>query len=186
MAFQNHQVGSGRLDQTPGLIDIHHARDTARFPGDRQRQGFLPRLNGVLDDPDLRIVLDQVEVADSYLSDDRLQHRDLSLFRRQHIGARRFRRAAELAEEVQLPGKKGVRAARDDVGTSHRIAESVRLRIYMRVLRGMHHHQLALRFDNALRGDADIVVCLESLGNEGAEGIVLEQVKPLHVAERNG
>src|SRR5262249_15508119 len=46
-------------------------------------------------------------------------------------------------------------------------------------------YQLTLRLENPLRGDPEIVVRGENLLNESAEDIVLKQVEPLLVGQRD-
>ena len=73
----------------------------------------------------------------------------------------------------------------DSMGDSDAGSRSGRLTVQLREERGARRSQLTLRLQNALGGDADVVIRLQGLLDEAAKRLVLEEIEPLRVAQRD-
>ena len=150
--------------------------DAAFHPGVDQLHGLLAGRDRLAHILEFGIVLAQVEVSGGDLRDQSLHHRLLVLVGCEELGARRLSRAAQFAEQVDLPSGDAKSAPVDCIGEFRRrsrAASACAPSCGNRADRVADSWPSACK--HALRGDADVVVRLQRFRDQVAECRILEQ-----------
>ena len=183
--FEQGQLRLGGGNQSLRLVYVEHAPDAALLAGRYQPERLLTGGDGFEDILELGVVFAEVEVRDGNLGDQCLHDALAVLVKREKVRAGGLGGAAHFAEQIRLPG----RSVKSEMRPLDRGLDAVtcrsRLRANFREHGGPRGGDLALGPEHALGGDADVVIGRERVADEVPEDIVLEDVEPFRIAERD-
>ena len=189
------EIGDGRCrraDQLLCLPDIEQAGVAARFQSLGELQRLLPGGECALRDFHLQIQRAQLEVAACDVQDEGVHDLALRPLAGQQLRARSLGGAAILSPEVEVPGggKPDLAKMRNEGAQPAELRRGILLggvsaaAVDRGELRRARDAELRLRLQDALRGDAHIVILLERGADQILQLWIAKDLPPLLVANR--